>query len=520
MTKLPAAAVLAGAFLMLSACGGGGGGGGGGFFPPVDVPDTGRGSLISNPPSSTAQLSTSQLTGALQASSAGRALLQVAGQPRCGIDVRYMEYRTVDAKGDIVNATGAVMVPSGSDANCSGARPMLLYAHGTTPARNYNLARFTDPAQPAASEGMMVAAMFAARGFIVVAPNYAGYDKSTLPYHPYLNGDQQGKEMADALRAARKALPDIGGQDAGSLLITGYSQGGYVAMAAHRELQARGQKVTASAPLSAPSAISLLVDYSFMGWPALGSTIFVPMLSTSWQRQFGDVYTATGDVYEAQYANGIDTLLPSDTPIATLFASGKLPQLALYPTDAKPGPIDRELAIFYGPNNLIRQSYLSQVANDLASTACPGNALQPTAESLASTKPLDCKPMTGFRRAAVANDLRNWTPQRPMLMCGGAKDPTVNFISTLATAGYFGAKGVPASLLTVLDLEGTGGQGDPFAAARSGLQAAKAALADSTQGSAEDKARAVTMAYHGTLVPPFCMAAARGFFEGVLAAGS
>ena len=31
-----------------------------------------------------------------------------------------------------------------------------------------------------------MAAVFAAQGYIVVAPNYAGYDGSTLDYHPYL----------------------------------------------------------------------------------------------------------------------------------------------------------------------------------------------------------------------------------------------------------------------------------------------------------------------------------------------
>jgi alpha-beta hydrolase superfamily lysophospholipase len=161
--------------------------------------------------------------------------------------------------------------------------------------------------------------MFAAQGYIVVAPNYAGYDKSTLPYHPYLNGDQQGKDMVDALTAARKTFSNIDANDAGSLFITGYSQGGYVAMAAHREMQATGKAVTASAPLSAPSAISLLTDYTFQGWPALGSTLFVPLLSTSWQQQFGNVYNSTGDIYESQYAAGIDTLLPSLTP-DTLFS--------------------------------------------------------------------------------------------------------------------------------------------------------------------------------------------------------
>jgi hypothetical protein len=472
--------------------------------------------VVTNPPAQTANLTADQFNTSLQASAQGKTLAQIAGTPKCGIDLRYLEYRTIGAKNEATNATAAVMVPTGADAACSGQRPVVLYAHGTTAARNYNLAKWTDSTQPAAGEGLMVAAMFAAQGYIVVAPNYAGYDKSTLPYHPYLDGDQQGKDMVDALTAARKTFSNIGANDAGSLFITGYSQGGYVAMAAHREMQATGKAVTASAPLSAPSAISLLTDYTFEGWPALGATLFVPLLSTSWQQQFGNVYDSTADIYESQYASGIDTLLPSLTP-DTLFSSGKLPQLALFPAGATPGPVSSQLAIFYGANNLVRQSYLTQAAADIQSNPCPGNALPPTAASVSTATPLDCRPSTGFRKAAVANDLRNWVPARPMLMCGGANDPTVNFASTRATAGYFRARGVPAAALTVVDLEDSAAV-DNYSTARAGFAQAKSLLTQNTAGSATDKAQAVLLAYHGTLAPPFCLASARGFFQGVLAA--
>jgi pimeloyl-ACP methyl ester carboxylesterase len=359
--------------------------------------------------------------------------------------------------------------------------------------------------------------MFVAQGFIVVAPNYAGYDQSTLSYHPYLNGDQQGKDMVDALTAARKAFPFIKAGDSGALLVTGYSQGGYVALAAHREMQSLGMKITASAPLSAPAAIALLTDYSFSGWPALGSTVFTPLLSTSWQKQFGNVYTTTGDVYEAQYASGIDTLLPSTIPLDTLFATGKLPQLALYPANAVPGPLTPALALFYGANNLVKQSYLTQAANDILANQCPGNALPASAASLGTSSPLACQPLLGFRKAAVANDLRNWLPLRPVLMCGGANDPTVNFLSTQATAGYFRAVGMPATALTVLDLEQSGAT-DAFSGARAGFAAAKADTAASAGGSASNQAQAVFEAYHD-LAAPFCLVSARGFFQSVLAAG-
>ncbi|MFS2205293.1 alpha/beta hydrolase family protein [Variovorax sp. Varisp36] len=519
MRKTAAWTALASAtLLLLSACGGGDGGGVGigvGFPPPVT--DTGRGSVVTNPPEQTAKLTADQFKANLQASDQGRSVLQVAGTPKCGIDVRYLEYRTIGAKNEATNATAAIMVPTGTDVACGGQRPVVLYAHGTTAAKAYNLAKWTDSTQPAAGEGLMIAAMFAAQGYIVVAPNYAGYDKSTLPYHPYLDGDQQGKDMVDALTAARKTFSGIDANDAGSLFITGYSQGGYVAMAAHREMQATGKTVTASAPLSAPSAISLLSDYTYLGWPALGSTLFVPLLSTSWQQQFGNVYNATSDIYEAQYATGIDTLLPSLTP-GTLFSSGKLPQLALFPANATPGPVSPSLSIFYGANNLIKQSFLTQAAGDILAAPCPGNALPATAASLSTTSPLDCKPATGFRKAAVANDLRNWVPTRPMLMCGGANDPTVNFLSTRATSGYFRAKGVPAAALAVVDLEDSAAI-DAYSTARAGFAQAKDLLAQNTPGSASDKAQAVMLAYHGTLAPPFCLASARGFFQGVLAAG-
>jgi hypothetical protein len=514
-------AALSGAALLLAACGGGGDDGVGfSFGPPPSGGggDTGRGSVVTTPPTLVAQLSADQIKASLQASDSGKALLQVAGTPKCGIDTRSLEYRTIGAKNEATNATAAIMVPTGNDPACSGARPVVLYAHGTTAARNFNLAQWTDATQPAAGEGQLVAAMLVAQGFIVVAPNYAGYDKSTLAYHPYLNGDQQGKDMVDALTAARKTFSAIDVNDGGSLLITGYSQGGYVAMAAHREMQATGRTVTASAPLSAPSAISLLTDYTFQGWPALGSTLFVPLLSTSWQQQFGDVYSATSDVYESQYATGIDTLLPSLTPVNTLFATGKLPQLALFPANAVPGPLTPQLSIFYGANNLIRQSYLTQAATDIQANGCPGNALPATAASLSTTSPLGCTPAVGFRKAARANDLRNWVPTRPVLMCGGANDPTVNFISTRATAGYFLAKGMPSAMLSVVDLESAAAT-DAYSAARAGFAQAKDLLAQSTPGSAADKAQVVTLAYHGTLAPPFCLASARGFFQTVLAAG-
>ncbi len=506
--------------LALSGCGGGGSGGASALPIAVGGATTtpARGTALNTVPERTVRLSAAEFKTLLEADSRGKRIEDAAGVPKCGIDVRYLQYQTVGAQGESIPASGAIILPAGTDPACNGPRPIVLYGHGTATERNYDISNLTNTNQPAAAEGLIVAAMFAAQGHIVVAPNYAGYDKSSLPYHPFLNADQQGKDMVDALKAARSTLAALSAADSGALLVTGYSEGGYAALAAHREMQASGIALTASAPLSAPTAISLLIDASARGFPPLGSTTFFPLITTSWQKQFGNIYAATTDIYEDAYAPGIDTLLPSYLSSDELFSSGKLPRYAFFPADATPGPANASEAINYGANNLVRQSYLTRWANDVQASPCPGNALPTTTASINTTAPLDCVPTLGLRKAAVANDLRNWLPQQPVLMCGGANDPTVNFASSLATAGYFRARGMPANSLNVVDLEASD-LADAYAAARAGFAQAKAQKRASSSGTTAEVDQAVALAYHGELVPAYCMQSARVFFERVLAAG-
>lgn len=177
---------VAGATALLAACGGGSDPGG---STQVDLSGA-RGSLMYSPPLQVTALSAADFKDRLQTGGAsGQTLLAVAGAPRCDVSFRYFEYGAVGGADETTNASGGLMLPSGTAAGCSGARPIVLYAHGTTTDRGYNIADITDPARPGASEGTLLAAMFAAQGFIVVAPNYAGYDVSKLSYHPYLNAD-------------------------------------------------------------------------------------------------------------------------------------------------------------------------------------------------------------------------------------------------------------------------------------------------------------------------------------------
>ena len=144
------------------------------------VPSTARGTLLQKPPTLVTTISAPALLLALNAL-ANQQVLAVSGTPLCDVAVHQIRYATVGGANEATTASGALMVPVGSNAQCRGARPLVLYAHGTTTERDFNMTNLQNDPN---GEALVLAALFASQGYIVVAPNYAGYDSSTLPYHP------------------------------------------------------------------------------------------------------------------------------------------------------------------------------------------------------------------------------------------------------------------------------------------------------------------------------------------------
>src|SRR6266851_1850855 len=464
------------------------------------APSTAHGTLAVNPPFRIASLNAATFQAELAGTSSGAQLLQIAGNPSCGVDFYYVKFWTVGGAGETAESSGALMVPTGAAPACSGPRPIVLYAHGTNADKTLNIADITNPSN---AEGVLIAAIFAAQGYIVVAPNYAGYDISTLGYHPFLNAEQQSGEMIDILTAARTALPktlSAATTDNGKLFVTGYSEGGHVAMATQRALEASRATVTGTAPMSGPYALEAFGDAIFFGSVNLGSTVFSPLLTTSYQKAYSNIYAAPGDLYSATYVSGIETLLPSATPLNTLFANGLLPETALFDSTTPivtvpgnpavsaeltallsvpgsptypipPGPETPLFAAGFGSPYLINNSYRVSYALDAASN--PDGAV-PTPRAgvpLAATAPTQ-----PLRLAFYKNDLRNgsWAPNSPTLLCGGFADPTVFFPVNTGIMATFWTPLVQAGLITVLDVDGTpGGQ---FAALQTGFQESQAAL--------------------------------------------
>jgi hypothetical protein len=423
------------------------------------------------------------------------------GSLPCGIDVQYIKYGTVGGQGEATTASAALIVPTGIDPACTGQRPIVLHAHGTAVEKRYNLADFADRTNPAFSEASVLGAIYAAQGYIVVAPNYAGYDSSSLGYHPFLVPTQQTKDMLDALVAAKAALPTLisGTTTNGKVFLSGYSQGGYVALATHRamitdpatvaKLASLGLTVKASAPMSGPYALQPFVDQIMGGAVSAGSTSFAPLIMTAYQKSYGvsaatNLYTSTSDVYESTYATGIEANFPGSYSYTTLVTSGKVPQAALFDTASLPAaptaqPLTPLWQAGFGTPNLIKSSFRTDYLTNPANQA---------------------------RANLVANDLRLMTsPVGATMLCGGSNDPTVyyatNTTAMLSLPIWAGAVTSGAVREVNMDLgAGTANPLDPFGSLKTSFTAS-----NPTSGAN------YASTYHGNLLP-YCVRAARGFF--------
>ena len=425
---------VAAAAVVLTACGG--------------SDDPARGALI-DPPATVATLTAAQIDAATAASG----LQLLSGKARCDVKVVALNYATVGARsGEQTNASGVMLVPAGTGA-CAAAAPLVAYAKGTDLQKPRTLAN------PQDSETFLLAAMYAAQGYAVVASDYLGYAKSTYGFHPYLHADSEATTVIDSVRAARNAAGAVGASLSGKVMFTGYSQGGHSSMAAQRAAErdyGTEFNVVAGAHLAGPYNLSgsLRIPDAIAG-----VQFFVPFLVTAWQKIYGNVYTDVKQVFKAPYSGYIENLLPSATMnAATLVTSGTLPS---------------------GTPNQARDALF-----------------QPEFTTQSQTNPTH-----PLYLAAKKNDLLGWTPKARVLLCGGAGDPTVPpAVHMQVMKADFDSRGVTNVATVDVDpaIQATFGPGG------------KAPTDPASQAFATYYG-----SYHGTYEPPFCHAQARAVFDAV-----
>ncbi len=223
---------------------------------------------------------------------------------RFGVDTVRLVYRTVDVDGRPTTASGLVVLPRGGQRHLR----LVSYAHGTMASRS-SAPSVDDHGRSA--EGLA----FGSAGYAVAAPDYLGL--GTGPgHHPYLHARSQTTASVDMLRAANQFAGRVHRHLDRRVLVTGFSQGGAVAMQLAKALHRGalpGWRPALVAPISGP------YDLRGAEIPAMlagrldprAAAYYSAYLLTSWQRIY-NLGTKPSEVFNAPYDVTVPPLFDGD----------------------------------------------------------------------------------------------------------------------------------------------------------------------------------------------------------------
>ncbi|ALQ96285.1 lipase family protein [Xylella fastidiosa] len=332
-------------------------------------------------------------------------------QPKCNVRVVEMTYTTVGVVGEPTRASGVVLVPDGPQ--CPGPYPVLGWG------RDGQTFRPSEQAKSIISSNgdNSLVTRLASQGYVVVSTDYLGLGGSNYPYHPYLHANSEASALIDALRASRTVLQSLNTPLSNKLMLSGFSQGAHAAMAAQREIEmnlSNEFNLVASGLISGPYALSKTFIDTWTGRNEVGENNFAIILGTyaivGMQRTYRNIYSDPSQVFQDPWANQVEALFPGEKGRREVF--DYLPDVKQIKQYLQPG--------FYSD--------------------FPKNRKNP------------------FFVDLVRNDLLNWAPRTPTLLCGSDNDTVVPFLknTNLAIASF---KKRGSRQVSVVDV-GTGNRED------------------------------------------------------------
>lgn len=168
------------------------------------------------------------------------------------VEIFQVTYRTTYREKEI-HASGLVLLPK-----TTGPVPMISYHRGTT-------VRQADApsARPINGEEVLSFSALTSMGFITAVPDLIGFGSSAEIFHPYYVEGPTTAAVTDMLHAASELAKQESIAFDERLFLAGYSQGGYITMAAHKALETKpvdGFDVIASFPAAGGYHLNALLD--------------------------------------------------------------------------------------------------------------------------------------------------------------------------------------------------------------------------------------------------------------------
>lgn len=206
-------------------------------------------------------------------------------------------YNTTTQDGRTVEASGLLIIPSVSDAY----RQYLL-----TQGKSFSISAICDnhgtifkndeaPTMIEVQDGMpnyaLGALMSGYAGFATIAPDYLGYGESKGEVHPYILKSSTQASL-DMIKASIRYMEDNNIAYNGQLFISGYSEGGYVAMALARDIEknhASEFTLKGVAPMAGPYDVETLGAYELNASKKMVYPAFLAEIGWSYAHYYDDI---------------------------------------------------------------------------------------------------------------------------------------------------------------------------------------------------------------------------------------
>jgi len=238
-------------------------------------------------------------------------------------------YSTTDEEGVVVKVSGMLIIPTELPKIVSETLGLSMVSddHGTIFANREAPTLINGTiGKPPVSSALILSSI---GGFATLQPDYIGFGDSNDHYHPFILKKSLANATVDFIKTVKVFAIQNDIKLNNQLFLTGYSEGGYAAMATLKKIEDENLtdlKVTMAAPMAGPYALKSMSDM-VLNSDTLGVPSFMANVGYAYAKAYHqDIETVINEPYASNlptFFNGdsnrtqIDPKLTHDTKGAT-----------------------------------------------------------------------------------------------------------------------------------------------------------------------------------------------------------
>lgn len=305
-----------------------------------------------------------------------------------GVKGYKIDYITTDDSGESVTVSGLINVPVPTAAimaaNPSYSMSIVSDQHGTI---------FPDTESPTTAASLTgypgsVATLFSViGGFVTIQPDYIGFGTTKGTAHPYLLEESSANTVVDMIEAAIAFGNGNGLPLNGQVFLTGYSEGGYVTMAAAKKIEAdyAGEiALKGVAPMAGPYDLTT-VGMGVLGYDQMARPDFIGGIVNAYANAYADVVLE--DIVQDDYETILPTLYNGDNNASYIQSQLTYDVASFFEADYRTDFLTNQ-------NNTLRLAFAENSLLDWSPTAdmqlyyCSGDTVIPGAISQLASQAL------------------------------------------------------------------------------------------------------------------------------------